>query len=159
MARALDDFLRASRALDRMSARTLGLTEIEARAVRVAFERQGVGPTALARALGMTTASATVLIDRLCRQGHFSRLEHPNDRRRVRILLSYRTTRTLLSERSRHRADIGTAADALTASERRAVMRYLGTVAMLWRRGIVGETKKHRANTVPFRSQDEGETT
>jgi DNA-binding MarR family transcriptional regulator len=44
---------------------------------------EAVGPGDIARHHGITTASATVMVDRLVSSGHVERHPHPTDRRRV----------------------------------------------------------------------------
>ena len=134
MARALQNAIRAAATVDRSLARQLGLTAIDARAVTCVFERHGVGPAALASSLGITTAAVTAVIDRLCISEHLRRDEHPTDRRRVQLFLTYPTVRRMLRARLVRVRQADAAADELSASERRAVIRYLNTVAMIWRR-------------------------
>lgn len=86
--RVLDAVQELSDALDRMytavrddmDTRPTDLAALRMLAIR---ERRGetVTPLALARHLGITTASATVLLDRLTEQGHVRRDPHPEDRR------------------------------------------------------------------------------
>lgn len=47
--------------------------------------REPMGPTELARALHITSAAATAVVDRLVRAGHAVREPHPDDRRRMII--------------------------------------------------------------------------
>ncbi len=105
----------------------LGSTDVRALITLVDLERAGVaaGPTALARALGLTTASTTVLLDRLERAGHVRRAARTDDRRRVDVLVTdaakelgwaffgpvIDTTRTVLAAR--------------TAAERTVIDRFL----------------------------------
>ncbi len=48
----------------------------------------GVGPVELGHRLGMRSASATVLVDRLERAGHVARLPHTRDKRRICLALT-----------------------------------------------------------------------
>lgn len=51
--------------------------------------REGpMGPTELARRLGVSTAAATTIVDRLEALGHASRTQHPTDRRGVIVVPS-----------------------------------------------------------------------
>lgn len=71
---------------------THGLGRNDARAVVAIMDgqRQGtpIGPTALAKTLGISTASTTVLIDRLEALGHVRRAPAGDDRRRVVLELT-----------------------------------------------------------------------
>lgn len=65
----------------------LSRTDVRALIALLDLERAGAtaSPTWSARELGMTTASVTVLIDRLARAGHVRRRARSDDRRRVDI--------------------------------------------------------------------------
>src|SRR5690349_18424097 len=88
-----------------MSALREVVLAVERERGRIAREELGVGvtdmmacgylashgfrtPSQIARRLQITTASVTVLIDRLERQGHVCRLPHPTDRRKLLVGLT-----------------------------------------------------------------------
>lgn len=64
--------------------RIMGLKETDYHAMAILM-RDPMGPTALARALHITSAAATAVVDRLVRAGHAVREPHPDDRRRMII--------------------------------------------------------------------------
>lgn len=68
----------------------LGATDVRALVALLDLERAGApaSPTALARELRLTTASTTVLLDRLERAGHVRRTPRADDRRRVDITVT-----------------------------------------------------------------------
>ena len=68
----------------------LGATDIRALIRLLDAERAGTaaGPGLLARELGLTTASTTVLLDRLERAGHVRRTPRTDDRRRVDLTVT-----------------------------------------------------------------------
>jgi DNA-binding MarR family transcriptional regulator len=68
----------------------LGSTDVRALIALLDLERWGrpAGPTVLARELGLTTASTTVLLDRLERAGHVHRVARTDDRRRVDVVVT-----------------------------------------------------------------------
>ena len=68
----------------------LGPTDVRALIRLLDAERAGTaaGPSVLARDLGLTTASTTVLLDRLERAGHVRRTPRTDDRRRVDITVT-----------------------------------------------------------------------
>ncbi|MDH2429958.1 MarR family winged helix-turn-helix transcriptional regulator [Sphaerisporangium sp. TRM90804] len=69
-------------------ARALGLTHTDSLALEyILTSPEPVGPVHLARRLGITSASVTVLVDRLVASGHLVRLPDPHDGRR-RVLLA-----------------------------------------------------------------------
>ena len=62
--------------------RIMGLKETDYHAMAILM-RNPMGPTELARALHITSAAATAVVDRLVRAGHAVREPHPDDRRRM----------------------------------------------------------------------------
>lgn len=74
--------LRASRDMD------MNLTDLRALQHVIARERGGlpVAPRELASHLGISTASTTKLLDRLCASGHLERRPHPSDRRSIVVV-------------------------------------------------------------------------
>jgi DNA-binding MarR family transcriptional regulator len=105
----------------------LGSTDVRALVALLDLERAGIpaSPTRLARELRLTTASTTVLLDRLERAGHVQRTARTDDRRRVDVTVTAAakqlgwaffgpvidTTRTVL--------------DARTAAERTVIDQFL----------------------------------
>lgn len=83
---ALHHLAVASAALDAVVAQQLGLSSTDYLAMKHLLNAEHhLGPADLARLLGMSTGSATALIDRLQQAGHVKRQPHPNDRRRLII--------------------------------------------------------------------------
>ena len=74
--------------LQRHVADQLGLGLNDATALEHLVRRAELGPADLAALLGMSTASATVLVDRLEKAGHVQRHGHPQDRRRKVLLVT-----------------------------------------------------------------------
>ena len=68
------------------------------RAILLLAERGPMGAAELARHLGVSSAAATILVDRLERAGHMERVRDTVDRRRVRV------TETLLARTTALRA-------------------------------------------------------
>ena len=68
----------------------LGPTDVRALIRLLDHERAGTAasPSVLARELGLTTASTTVLLDRLERAGHVRRVPRTDDRRRVDLTVT-----------------------------------------------------------------------
>lgn len=64
--------------------RLMSLKETDYAAMAILM-REPMGPTELARALHITSAAATAVVDRLVRAGHAVREPHPEDRRRMII--------------------------------------------------------------------------
>lgn len=97
--------------------------------VVAAHRDEAVTPGALARHLGIASASTTKLLDRLEAGGHITRTAHPTDRRSQAVRVTPRTmeaaTTTVGRVQSRR---YGAAAD-LTPDERETVIRFLDATA------------------------------
>jgi len=80
---AVRDLIGASRELVGRMARRMGTNATDMAAVGELVQHGPLGVAELARRLGIRTASATVLVDRLERAGHVERVRDTADRRRV----------------------------------------------------------------------------
>lgn len=136
-ASALREVLVAANAVNLMVAVRMGLSSGDLVALdHLMTTPHPVGPAELGHHLGMRTASATVLVDRLEAAGHVQRRPHPTDRRRLVIEVteqartaSASTVRDLINELDDLDAGMSVAA-------RRAVLEYLQDVrAVLGRYG------------------------
>jgi DNA-binding MarR family transcriptional regulator len=128
------NLLRHYRAADQeMRRRTrdsMGMGETDLLALRYVLraEREGelLTPGMLAKRLGISTASTTVLIDRLERSGHLARRPHPSDRRSLVVVSTTDSDAEVRKTLGRmHRAMIDVA-DSLDPVELVAVARFLG---------------------------------
>jgi DNA-binding MarR family transcriptional regulator len=84
-----------------------------------------VSPKDLASHLSITSASTTVLVDRLSRSGHVERRPHPTDRRALVIaptIDSDDEVRATLGDMHRRMIEV---AESLDAEEGAAVLRFL----------------------------------
>lgn len=127
------NLLRRYRAADQeMRRRTrdsMGMGETDLLALRYVLraEREGevLTPGTLAKRLGISTASTTVLIDRLERSGHLARRPHPSDRRSLVVVSTTDSDAEVRQTLGRmHRAMIDVA-DSLEPQELVAVARFL----------------------------------
>lgn len=83
---ALRHLLQAGRAMQAGVARRLGMRLTDVQAVdHVVSSGAPMGTVELGRRLGIRSASATVLVDRLVAAGHLTREPDPADRRRVTL--------------------------------------------------------------------------
>ena len=87
-----------------------------------------IGPSELAQHLGMTTASATVLVDRLETAGHLRRRPRPDDRRRVFLEVTDRTRAQIQAYLQPVLNEVHQLTASLTSVERDTVMTYLDRV-------------------------------
>lgn len=88
--------LRRSTALNAVLAHRMGLSVTDLGALHQLVGRPPLGTVELARHLGMSSAAATVLVDRLERAGYVQRRRDEKDRRRVILEVTSET-----EERSR----------------------------------------------------------
>jgi DNA-binding MarR family transcriptional regulator len=92
-----------------------------------------LGPVELGHRLGIRSASATTLVDRLEHAGHIVRTADPVDRRRQALVVTDHArieARTALGPMI---ADLHRAAADLTNDEAEAVVRYLESAAEIMR--------------------------
>jgi DNA-binding MarR family transcriptional regulator len=108
-------------------ARRLGLNPSEVDAMEHLMA-EPMGPVELSRRLHMTSASATVLVDRLEEAGHVAREADPEDRRRRVVRPTDQGAGAVMAQVSPLVTDLVAAEDPLTAKERVAVERYLERV-------------------------------
>jgi len=88
--RAMREYHAAEAEMRRRSRSAMQLNESDMLALRLLFTAaragRNVSPTELSKALGITTASTTGLIDRLVRNGHVERRPNPDDGRAVIVV-------------------------------------------------------------------------
>jgi DNA-binding MarR family transcriptional regulator len=91
----------------------------EARSDRLVRQRD------LAEALQITSASASGLVDRLCRDGYAERVAHPEDRRSVAITPTAKADDEVRSTLGEMHKRMLAAAESLTPAELAAVAKFL----------------------------------
>ena len=106
-------------------ARVMGLSPNDVWALEHLLADGPLGPAELARRLGMTTASATILLDRLESVGHIERRPHPTDRRRLIVAPTAQANHDAYRAIASFLEDLDAAEADLTPEERRTVARYL----------------------------------
>jgi len=126
---ALREVVTAGARVRHAVSRRAGLSETELSALEHLIA-QPLGPAEIARALEVTTAASTGIVDRLASRGHVERHAHDTDRRRTEV----RVTESGREEVLAHLLPMFMALEALdrgfTAEERGVVERYLrGAIA------------------------------
>ncbi|WP_449282325.1 MarR family winged helix-turn-helix transcriptional regulator [Leucobacter sp.] len=125
---ALGEWQEAWRALAKLSAQYMRLNETDMRAIRMIMgaQRRGeaVTPKDIARAVDISPASTTKLIDRLVAAGHLTRSAHPTDRRTTLIRVTESTRRTARDTIGRQHARRFAVAAAMTPEERETVIGF-----------------------------------
>lgn len=125
----LGELMRLSSAVCQVLAQELGLSLTDLTALHHLVGRPSLGPAELAKRLGMSSASATVLADRLEHAGHVRRRHDPADRRRIILeVTDTAASRSLDAVRPMTEA-ISAIGDDLDEPTRQAITTYLARVA------------------------------
>lgn len=136
---ALREVNRLTGPVDRTVSRLLGLGDKETHALDLLMETPaGMGPVELGNALGIRSASATALVDRLEAAGHVERHPHPSDRRRQVVVPTDAARRSAIGVLAPLLADVDALAAELDPDEAAVVERYLRGVADAMRRFSAG---------------------
>ena len=121
---ALRQLLDTSAAVRPAVAERAGVTQTELVALEHLI-RGPIGPAEVARLLGVTSAAATGIVDRLQARGHVERRAHATDRRRTELVITPTAREDVLAHLlPMFRALAELDAD-LTEDEREVVDRYL----------------------------------
>jgi DNA-binding MarR family transcriptional regulator len=112
-------------------ARQAGLSTSELHSLRHLMYTP-MGPVELARALGVTSAAASGVVDRLVARGHAERRAHPDDGRRTDVLITESGRREVFQRLAPMFAGLAALDSSLSTDERVVVERYLrgATAAM-----------------------------
>jgi len=130
LSRALRAVQQAGNEANLELARRLGLGLTDLHAMNHIFSgKTPIGPVELGQRLGIRSASATALVDRLELSGHVSRQPHPDDRRRVTLVPSEQSAARTMAAMAPMLAGIEAAAARLSDAERQTVTRFLTEAA------------------------------
>jgi DNA-binding MarR family transcriptional regulator len=120
----------ATAAVDSLIAHRLGVSSTEYVALKhVLAAAEPIGPGRLARLLGMTSGSATALVDRLEAEGHLVRVRHGQDRRRVVLQASPATVSSVTRELAPLVADVTELSSSFDGAQLTAIHRFLALLA------------------------------
>ena len=127
---ALWEVMRAADDAGHVLARRLGLPDNDMRAMSLLVDSEApLGPVELGNRLGMRSASATELVDRLEAAGHVRRAQHPRDRRRVVVEVTESGRHAVLTELGPLLARFDRVAEGLGADGSATVVAYLRAIA------------------------------
>ncbi|MBF4621637.1 MarR family transcriptional regulator [Clavibacter sp. VKM Ac-2542] len=138
LGRILRDVLGLAAGFERRLGSVLEVNPTDMKAMEHLIQEGSLSPTELAGRLGVTTAAATLVVDRLVEVGHVDRRPHPHDRRRVVVVPRPASVGRAMAELMPMIGGVARAADALTAEERAAVTRFLGEVREVYREAADG---------------------
>lgn len=139
---AVRDLIGASRELTGRMAGVMGMNATDMAAIGELVQHGPLGAGELAERLGIRSASATVLIDRLERAGHAERVRHTDDRRRVVVVDTPAARAANLAAWLPVVRDIDRACRDLSDTERASALRLLARVTTAVDRG--GRDADHR---------------
>jgi DNA-binding MarR family transcriptional regulator len=126
---ALRRYRAAEQAMRRRTRAWMGMGETDLVAVRYLLDAQRgarlVTAKDLARHLEISSASTTVLVDRLVRSGHVERSEHPSDRRAVVVTATPSAEREVRATLGRMHRGMIEAVEDLDVEERAIVFAFL----------------------------------
>ena len=112
-------------------ARHAGLSTSELHSLRHLMDTP-MGPVELSRALGVTSAASSGVVDRLVARGHAERRSHPDDRRRTVVVITESGRREVFHLLAPMFAALAELDASLTPEQRELVEHYLrgATAAM-----------------------------
>ncbi len=112
-------------------ARRARLSHSELKALELLMENP-MGPVELSKALGVTSAASSGIVDRLAGHGHAERVADQHDRRRTHVFITETGRREVLGHLMPMFVALARLDGSLTDAERDAVTRYLhGAVAAI----------------------------
>ncbi|MBD5382973.1 MarR family transcriptional regulator [Clavibacter sepedonicus] len=138
LGRILRDVLGLAAGFERRLGGVLDVNPTDMKAMEHLIQAGSLSPTELAGRLGISTAAATLVVDRLVEVGHVDRRPHPHDRRRVVVVPRPASVGRAMAELMPMIGGVARAADALTDAERAAVTRFLGEVREVYREAAAG---------------------
>lgn len=126
---ALRRYRQAETAMRRRTREAMRMGETDLLALqfllRSASDGKPVGPRDLATYLKISSASTTVLIDRLVRSGHLERRPHPTDRRALLLVPTATSDDEVRGTLGRMHARMLAVTEMLSPEEMRSVIRFL----------------------------------
>lgn len=125
--------LKAADDSGRVLAARLGVGSSDAAALHHLLTAGPAGPVDLGRVLGIGSAAATTLADRLERAGHVERRPHPQDRRRLQLVPTDRARSEVWHVLQPLIARLDAVERGLDDRDRAAVTRYLTGVLAAYR--------------------------
>ncbi|WP_284235804.1 MarR family winged helix-turn-helix transcriptional regulator [Mycobacterium antarcticum] len=139
---ALREFTRAAVDVDYLIARRLDLRPMDYTALNHIFGNAGsLSPHHVSARLGISTGSASELLDRLERAGHIERHRSADDRRRVTLEPTPSAVENVLSTLQPLIAALDDLAEEYTPAEREVITQYLrGAVGVLRQYERAGDT-------------------
>ena len=128
---ALRELMSVGAEIGPIIARRARLSHSELKALELLIDTP-MGPVDLSRALGVTSAAASGIVDRLAGHGHAERVADRQDRRRTQVHITESGRQEVLGHLMPMFVALDSLDSALTDDERGAVTRYLqGAIAAM----------------------------
>ncbi|WP_131106125.1 MarR family winged helix-turn-helix transcriptional regulator [Ornithinimicrobium sufpigmenti] len=105
-------------------ARRTGLSHTELSVLEHVME-EPMGPSELAQRIGVTTAAASGIVDRLVARGHAERQPHPTDRRRTAVVCTASGREELMEHLMPMFLELAQLDEAFTEAELEVINRFL----------------------------------
>jgi DNA-binding MarR family transcriptional regulator len=121
---ALKQLLETGRQVTPALARRASLSPTEMAALEHLMV-EPVGPSELAQRLGVTTAAASGIVDRLVARGHVERRPHPSDRRRTAVVCTAAGREEMLGHLMPMFVQLARVDAGMSEHEREVVHRFL----------------------------------
>lgn len=121
---ALRSLLATSNRVGPALARRTGLSHTELAVLEHVVE-EPLGPTELAQRLGVTSAAASGIVDRLVARGHVERQPHRTDRRRTAVVCTAGGREEFMGHLMPMFAELAALDASLDEDERAVVLRFL----------------------------------
>ena len=138
LSRAMRELMLAADEVDQSLIRRLELNPTDYAAMNHLMSGGQVGPVELGTRLGISSGSATALVDRLESAGHVERHRHPSDRRRLVLAPTAPTAQNIINVLRPMLEDLDALGEEFNDSEQRAVERYLRAAAQRLRTYAAG---------------------
>ncbi|SIT72008.1 MarR family winged helix-turn-helix transcriptional regulator [Microbacterium sp. RU33B] len=132
----LREFIDLSEQFERSIGAELDVNPTDLQAMEHLLMGGPLGPTELARRVGISTGATTTVIDRLVALGHVTREPHPTDRRGVLVVPQAASRARALSRLMPMIMGIDAELDTFSPEEQETIARYLDQVVARLRQHI-----------------------
>lgn len=134
----LREFLRVSEDFERRLGRELEVNPTDLAAMEHLLQSGPLSPSDIAARLGVTTAAATTIVDRLSKVGHVHRESNERDRRGVLVVPEPESVRRAFDVIRPMVQAVDEALGEFDAAEQRAITAYLERVLEIYRTHAIG---------------------
>lgn len=117
---------------ERYMGKALTVNPTDLQAMELLIQRGPMSPTELARALDISTAAVTVVVDRLTRVGHVTRQPHPTDRRGVTVVPAPQSVARAVEHLMPMIMGIDRVISEFEGDEQEVITRYLRRVVQIY---------------------------